>query len=73
VHDHLPALPTAWSPHGRIYDLARQPCRSWLLDAGTTHTIRDATGAPAEQRDDNGALTLAGFDPTPRPLSRLGR
>lgn len=63
---------TVTDPLGRlcahtVYDLTGQPVRTWLLDAGTTHTWRDATGAPVEQRNDNGGVTLAGFDPAHRP------
>ncbi|WP_284982363.1 SpvB/TcaC N-terminal domain-containing protein [Arthrobacter sp. efr-133-TYG-118] len=63
---------TVTDPLGRdcaatFYDMAGQPWRTWLLDAGTTHTIRDATGAAIEQRDYKGALILADFDPAHRP------
>ena len=51
-----------------VYDLLGQPWQSWLLDAGTTHTIRDAIGAPVEQRDDKRAVMLASFDVAHRPL-----
>ncbi len=63
---------TVTDPLGRlcaqtVYDRAGQPNRTWLLDAGTTHTWRDPTGTPVEQRNDNGALILAGLDTAHRP------
>ncbi|MGN7200355.1 SpvB/TcaC N-terminal domain-containing protein [Arthrobacter sp. SAFR-044] len=63
---------TVTDPLGRacaatFYDLVGQAWRTWLLDAGTTHTIRDAAGAPVEQRDDKAALTLSAFDRAHRP------
>jgi RHS repeat-associated protein len=63
---------TVTDPLGRlcadtVYDLTGQPWRSWLLDAGTTHTVRDATGAPVERRDDKAALTLTAYDLAHRP------
>ena len=56
-----------------VYDLVGRPWRTWQLDRGVVHTVRDAAGALVEQRDDKGALILAAFDNAHRPTRAAGR
>jgi len=45
-----------------VYDCTGTVWLSWLLDAGSTRTVRDAAGGVVERRDDKGSVTLTGFD-----------
>lgn len=44
------------------YDLLGRPWRETTLDGGDTLTVRDPLGAPVEQRDGRGAVTLTSYD-----------
>jgi RHS repeat-associated protein len=45
-----------------VYDYTGKPWLTWLLDAGSTRSFRDAASGAVEHRDDKGSSTLAGFD-----------
>jgi RHS repeat-associated protein len=55
------------------YDLTGRPWLITRLDAGTTRTTHDASGAPIEHRDDKGALVLTGYDHAHRPTHLWAR
>ena len=57
---------------GTVYDLAGQPWRSWLLDAGTTRTVRDADRRPRRATRRQGRHHPVRLRPRPPPRHGCG-
>ena len=50
-----------------VYDLTGGEWRTWRMDAGTTWTVRDASGASVERRDERRTVALSSYDEAQRP------